>query len=179
MTSQQPCWWCVRGQKKSISLLWELNPIFCKLFEKKFYRIDHQHTTNMAAFSRGCKPRIWVLSKSFINPFVRDEWIWLGKNGLSRSWLPEAEAHKKGLVRIMPSKLSEEGGLVVGKQCLASLLILSVGLWNLLYLYFVNLVYTSQQNMSNPSASSIPILDRVNVFIKLFIKLICCTILIL
>ena len=106
VTSQQPCWWCVRGQKKSISLLWELNPIFCKLFEKKFYRIDHQHTTNMAAFSRGCKPRIWVLSKSFINPFVRDEWIWLGKDGLSRSWLPEAdlEAHKKGLVRIMPSK---------------------------------------------------------------------------
>ena len=95
VTSQQPCWWCVGGQKKSVSLLWELNPIFCKFFAKKFYRIDHQRTTNMAALSRGCKPRIWVLSKSFINPFVRDEWIWLGKNGLSRSWLPEVEAHKK------------------------------------------------------------------------------------
>ena len=80
VTSRQP--WCfVGGQKKSISLLWELNPIFCKFFKKKFYRIDHQHTTNMTALSRGCKPRIWVLSKFLItcNSYVRDEWIWLGK----------------------------------------------------------------------------------------------------
>ena len=68
-------------RKKGISLLWELNPIFCKFFKKKFYRIDHQHTTNMAALSWGCKPRIWVLSTFLItcNSYVRDEWIWLGK----------------------------------------------------------------------------------------------------
>ena len=29
----------------------------CKFFEKKFYCIDHQHTSNMAALSLGCKPR--------------------------------------------------------------------------------------------------------------------------
>ena len=28
LTSQQPYWWCVRVKNKSISLLWELNPIF-------------------------------------------------------------------------------------------------------------------------------------------------------
>ena len=30
----------------------------CKFFEKKLYCIDHQHTTNMATLSCGCKPRI-------------------------------------------------------------------------------------------------------------------------
>ena len=39
------CW----SRTKSIS---------CKFFEKKICCIDHQHTTNMAALSRGCKLRI-------------------------------------------------------------------------------------------------------------------------
>ena len=51
--------WCVGGSRtKSISLLWELNSIFMYILRKKICCIDHQHNTNMAALSRGCKPRI-------------------------------------------------------------------------------------------------------------------------
>ena len=28
VTSRRPCWWCVRVKNKSVSLLWQLNPIF-------------------------------------------------------------------------------------------------------------------------------------------------------
>ena len=49
------CWW---SRTKSISLLWELNSIFMYILRKKICCIDQQHNTNMAALSRGCKPRI-------------------------------------------------------------------------------------------------------------------------
>ena len=42
-------------KNKSIFLLWEVNFISCKFFEKKFYCID---PSNMTVLSRGCKPRI-------------------------------------------------------------------------------------------------------------------------
>ena len=49
--------WCVGSQKrKHCSPLG--TPSSCKFFEKKFCCIDHQHTANMAALWRGCKPRI-------------------------------------------------------------------------------------------------------------------------
>ena len=41
-------------KNKSISPLWELNPFSCKFFQKNFIVL----TTNMAAWSRVCKPRI-------------------------------------------------------------------------------------------------------------------------
>ena len=48
---------------QSISLLWKLNPIFMYILgEKKNYFVL---TTNMAALSRGCKPRIsltWLVN---------------------------------------------------------------------------------------------------------------------
>ena len=35
--------WLLVVKNNSISLLWELNSFFCKLFEKKFHCIDPQH----------------------------------------------------------------------------------------------------------------------------------------
>ena len=53
VTSWWPCLWCVSIKNKSISLLWEIYPIFIKILGEKLYCIDHQHTTNIAAFSCG------------------------------------------------------------------------------------------------------------------------------
>ena len=41
-------------RENSISLLWELNSIFVEILQKQFFLF----TTNIAALSRGCKPRI-------------------------------------------------------------------------------------------------------------------------
>ena len=61
VTSRQPCW---RSRTKAFVSSGNLTPFSCKFFEKNFYCIDHQHTTNMAALSRGCKPRI--LDENFV-----------------------------------------------------------------------------------------------------------------
>ena len=61
VTSRQPCW---QSRTKAFVSSGNLTPFSCKFFEKNFYCIDHQHTTNMAALSRGCKPR--VLDENFI-----------------------------------------------------------------------------------------------------------------
>ena len=61
VTSQQPCWW---SRTKAFLSSGNLTPFSCKFFQKNFYCIDYQHTTNMAPLSRGCKPRI--LDENFI-----------------------------------------------------------------------------------------------------------------
>ena len=45
------CWWS-RTKKNS--------------WRKNFFVIDHQHTTNMAALSHGCKPRIMTSSSNLL-----------------------------------------------------------------------------------------------------------------
>ena len=61
VTSRQPCCWCVGCQEqKHFSPLGTKTLFSSKLFNKKLYCIHHQHT-NMAALSRGCKPRVRTL----------------------------------------------------------------------------------------------------------------------
>ena len=50
-------------KNKSIFLLWELNSIFMLILREKFDCI----TSNMAALSRGCKPRIISKRVSLVN----------------------------------------------------------------------------------------------------------------
>ena len=49
------CWW---SRTKHFSPLGTKIKFSCKFFEKKFYCIEQQHTTDMASLSRGCNPRI-------------------------------------------------------------------------------------------------------------------------
>ena len=49
------CWW---SRTKHLSPLGTKIKFSCKFFEKKFYCIEQQHTTDMASLSRGCNPRI-------------------------------------------------------------------------------------------------------------------------
>ena len=76
------CWW---SRTKSISLLWELNSIFMQILRKKICGIDHQHITNMAALSRGCKPRIRLGKIRMWNEFecLWESWF---KSRLQNSW---------------------------------------------------------------------------------------------
>ena len=48
------CWW---SRTKHFSPLGSKIKFSCKFFEKKFYCIEQQHTTDMASLSRGCNPK--------------------------------------------------------------------------------------------------------------------------
>ena len=53
------CWW---SRTKNFSPL-GIKPYFhVNSSRKNFFVIDHQHTTNMAALSHGCKP--WIMNSS-------------------------------------------------------------------------------------------------------------------
>ena len=81
-------------KNKSISLLWELNPIFMKILRENILLF---WPPNMAALSRGCKPRIrWINlypvdSTLLVSPILI-RWI-----VLSNVWTTEGCGHFKRL----------------------------------------------------------------------------------
>ena len=66
------CWW---SRTKHFSPLGTKIKFSCKFFEKKFYCIEQQHTTDMASLSRGCNPRIHFAQNRKLSVRAHHTWF--------------------------------------------------------------------------------------------------------
>ena len=68
VTSRRPCWW---SKTKAFLSAGKWTLFWCKFFPK----ISFVLTTNMAALSRGCKPRIGVILSPPQDAWIQTSWI--------------------------------------------------------------------------------------------------------